>query len=55
MPQIFTRESARTSKGDGSLCSASVQSSEEGPRSERSSSEPRGLTAESATNPSLTK
>src|SRR6266496_5063721 len=55
MPQIFTRERARTSKGDGSLWSASVQRSEAGPRRDRSSSEPRGLTAERATNPSFTK
>src|SRR5512133_2346985 len=55
MPQIFTRDRARTSKGDGSLASASVQRSDAGPRRDRRSSDPRGLTAERATNPSFTK
>jgi hypothetical protein len=55
MPQIFTRERARTSNGDGSPWSASMHRSEVGPRRERRSSDPRGLTAERATKPSFTK
>src|SRR3972149_6717470 len=55
MLHSLTRDRARTSKGEGSPWSASVQRRDVGPRSVRSISLPRGLTTERDTKPSLTK